>query len=73
MFLAAFAGAGIAGACGKLEDPAASAWSKIHLTNAEALGCGTIASDVSTGQLLPTCTPCWASMSAPPPATPATC
>lgn len=53
MFLAAFADADIVGACDKLEDPAAPVWSKVHLTNAEALGCGTIATDQDTGQLLP--------------------
>ncbi|HEV2374921.1 MAG TPA: DUF296 domain-containing protein [Streptosporangiaceae bacterium] len=53
MFLAAFAEADIVGTCDKLEDPAAPVWSKVHLTNAEALGCGTIASDQDTGQFLP--------------------
>lgn len=53
MFLAAFAQADIVGACDKLEDPAAPVWSKVHLTNAEALGCGTIATDPDSGQFLP--------------------
>lgn len=53
MFLAAFADADIVGACDKLADPAAPVWSKVHLTNAEALGCGTIATDQDTGKLLP--------------------
>jgi predicted DNA-binding protein with PD1-like motif len=53
MFLAAFAEADIVGACDKLDDPAAPVWSKVHLTNAEALGCGTIARDEDTGQFLP--------------------
>ena len=43
MFLAAFAEADIVGTCDQLEDPAAPVWSKVHLANAEALGCGTIA------------------------------
>jgi hypothetical protein len=38
MFLAAFAEADIVGTCDKLDDPAAPVWSKVHLTNAEALG-----------------------------------
>lgn len=45
MFLAAFAEADVVGACDKLDDPAAPVWSKVHLANAEALGCGTIAWD----------------------------
>jgi predicted DNA-binding protein with PD1-like motif len=53
MFLAAFAEAEVVGACDKLEDPAAPVWSKVHLTNAEAMGCGTLASDEQTGQFLP--------------------
>lgn len=53
MFLAAFAEADIVGTCDKLDDPAAPVWSKVHLTNAEALGCGTIAHDETTGQILP--------------------
>lgn len=53
MFLAAFAEADIVGACDKLDDPAAPVWSKVHLTNAEALGCGTIATDQDTGRFLP--------------------
>src|ERR1700690_2245594 len=38
MFLAAFAEADVVGTCDKLDDPAAPVWSKVHLTNAEALG-----------------------------------
>ena len=53
MFIAAFADADIVGACDKLEDPAAPVWSKVHLTNAEALGCGTIAWDGRAGRILP--------------------
>jgi predicted DNA-binding protein with PD1-like motif len=45
MFLAAFAEADIVGTCDKLDDPAAPVWSRVHLANAEALGCGTIAWD----------------------------
>jgi predicted DNA-binding protein with PD1-like motif len=53
MFLAAFAEADIVGTCDKLEDPAAPVWSKVHLTNAEALGCGTIAYDQQAGHIVP--------------------
>ena len=45
MFLAAFAEAEIVGACEKLENPDAPVWSKVHLTNTEAVGVGTIAWD----------------------------
>lgn len=53
MFLAAFAEADVVGACDKLDDPAAPVWSKVHLTNAEALGCGTIAYDEQAGRIVP--------------------
>ncbi|MGD0554628.1 MAG: DUF296 domain-containing protein [Streptosporangiaceae bacterium] len=53
MFLAAFAEADIVGACDKLDDPAAPVWSKVHVTNAEALGCGTIAWDEQNQRILP--------------------
>jgi predicted DNA-binding protein with PD1-like motif len=43
MFLAGFAEVDIVGTCEKLDDPKAPVWSKVHLTNVEALGCGTIA------------------------------
>ena len=53
MFLAAFADADIVGTCDKLEDPAAPVWSRVHLANAEALGCGTIAWDAQEGRIVP--------------------
>ena len=53
MFLAAFAEADIVGTCDKLDNPAAPVWSTVHLTNAEALGCGTIAYDQQAGRILP--------------------
>ena len=37
----------------KLDNPDAPVWSKVHLTNAEALGCGTIAYDHQAGRILP--------------------
>jgi predicted DNA-binding protein with PD1-like motif len=53
MFLAAFAEADIVGACDKLDNPAAPVWSKVHLSNAEALGCGTIAWDEASQRIVP--------------------
>jgi predicted DNA-binding protein with PD1-like motif len=53
MFLAAFAEADIVGTCDRLDDPAAPVWSKVHLANAEALGCGTIAYDEREGRIVP--------------------
>jgi predicted DNA-binding protein with PD1-like motif len=53
MFLAGFAEAEIVGACEKLEDPEAPVWSKVHLAGVEALGCGTLAYDADTDQVLP--------------------
>jgi predicted DNA-binding protein with PD1-like motif len=53
MFLAGFATAEIVGTCEKLEDPNAPVWSKVHLENVEAIGCGTIASDSESGQISP--------------------
>jgi predicted DNA-binding protein with PD1-like motif len=53
MFLAGFAEAEIVGTCEKLENPEAPVWTKVHLTNAEALGCGTIAADPETSGILP--------------------
>jgi predicted DNA-binding protein with PD1-like motif len=52
MFLAGFAEAEIVGTCEKLEDPQAPVWSKVHLENVEAFGCGTIADD-TVGGILP--------------------
>jgi predicted DNA-binding protein with PD1-like motif len=53
MFLAAFAEASIVGACDKLENPDAPVWSKVHLTNAEAFGCGTLAYDPERDVIVP--------------------
>lgn len=53
MFLAAFADADIVGTCDQLTDPAAPVWSKVHLTNTEALGGGTIAYDEHAGHIVP--------------------
>lgn len=53
MFIAGFAEAEIVGTCERLTDPAAPVWSKVHLTNVEALGCGTIGYDPETNRVLP--------------------
>lgn len=51
MFLAGLAEADIVGTCEKLEDPQAPVWTKVHVTNVEAMGCGTIARDDGDGIL----------------------
>lgn len=53
MFLAGFAEAEIVGTCEKVSDPDAPVWSKVHLENVEAIGCGTLAYDPGTEQVLP--------------------
>jgi predicted DNA-binding protein with PD1-like motif len=53
MFLAGFEEAEIVGTSEKLEDPNAPVWSKVHLENVEAVGCGTIAYDAGNDHLLP--------------------
>lgn len=45
MFLAGFAEADIVGTCEKLGNSDDPVWSKVHVSNVEALGCGTIARD----------------------------
>jgi predicted DNA-binding protein with PD1-like motif len=51
MFLAGFAEADVVGTCEKLDDPNAPVWSKVHVANVEAFGCGTIARDDADGIL----------------------
>lgn len=53
LFIAGFAEAEIVGACGKLDDPNAPVWSRVHLTGVEAVGAGTLAHDPATGTVLP--------------------
>jgi predicted DNA-binding protein with PD1-like motif len=52
-FIAGFSEVDIVGACDKIDDPAAPVWSKVHLTNVEAFGGGTLAYDEQTGQVAP--------------------
>lgn len=42
MFIEGFAEAGTVGTCDKLDDPRAPVWSKVCVSNVEALGCGAI-------------------------------
>ena len=39
------------GTCEKREDPQAPVWTKVHVANVEAMGCGTIARDDTDGIL----------------------
>lgn len=53
MFIAGLRSADIVGTCERLDDPDAPVWSKVHLTNVEALGGGTIAYDPATETIQP--------------------
>jgi hypothetical protein len=53
MFLAGFSHAGVVGTCDKPDDPGAPVWSRVHLSNVEALGCGTLAYDPEHERVLP--------------------
>jgi predicted DNA-binding protein with PD1-like motif len=53
VFIAGFAEVKIVGTCDKLDDPQAPVWSAVHLTNAEALGGGSIAYDEAADHILP--------------------
>jgi predicted DNA-binding protein with PD1-like motif len=53
MFIAGFAAADLVGTCEELDDLQAPVWSKVHLTNIEALGGGTIAWDEASGNIAP--------------------
>lgn len=53
MFLAGFSRIDLVGTCELLADPAAPVWSKVQLSNAEVLGCGTLATDPGTGEVKP--------------------
>jgi hypothetical protein len=50
-FIAGFSEVQIIGACDKLDDPQAPVWSKVHLTNVEAFGGGTLAYDEAGGRV----------------------
>ena len=53
MFVAGFSSADLVGTCEELPDPQAPVWTKVHLKNVEAFGCGTLARDPQTDALLP--------------------
>ncbi len=53
VFIAGFSAADIVGTCEQLDDPRAPVWSKVHLTNVEALGGGTLTYDPDTDTLQP--------------------
>ncbi|GAB3696177.1 hypothetical protein GCM10027589_59190 [Actinocorallia lasiicapitis] len=53
MFLAAFSDADLVGTCAAVTDPAAPVWSNVHATNVEAIGCGSLAWDPLTDEVLP--------------------
>jgi predicted DNA-binding protein with PD1-like motif len=53
MFIAGLRTADIVGTCEELADPDAPVWSKVHLTNVEALGGGTLAYDPATDTVTP--------------------
>jgi predicted DNA-binding protein with PD1-like motif len=52
-FIAGFAEVKIVGTCEKLDDPQAPVWSHVHLTNAEAVGAGTVAYNPETEEIEP--------------------
>jgi predicted DNA-binding protein with PD1-like motif len=53
MFIAGFSVADIVGTCEALVDPNAPVWTAMHVRNVEALGCGTLARDPGSGDLMP--------------------
>ncbi|MEW2385571.1 DUF296 domain-containing protein [Micromonospora sp. NPDC047707] len=52
-FIAGLATADLVGTCERLDNPDAPVWKKVHLTNIEALGGGTLAYDPDTDALQP--------------------
>jgi predicted DNA-binding protein with PD1-like motif len=53
MFIAGFATADLVGTCERLEDPQAPVWSKVQLSNIEAVGSGTLAWDEAAERIAP--------------------
>jgi predicted DNA-binding protein with PD1-like motif len=53
MFLAGFSEVDIVGACERLQNPDAPVWSKVQLSNVEAMGCGTLAYEPDEDRTLP--------------------
>lgn len=52
-FIAGFVTADLVGTCQRLDDPQAPVWSKVQLSNIEALGGGTLAWDDTEDRLAP--------------------
>jgi predicted DNA-binding protein with PD1-like motif len=50
MFIAGLRDVEVVGSCRKLVDPEAPVWDSVFLENAEAIGCGTIATDPATAE-----------------------
>jgi len=53
MFLAGLREVDLVGTCERLENPDAPVWTKVQLTNVEAMGCGTLAYDPDQDKVLP--------------------
>lgn len=53
MFIAGFSTVDLVGTCERLADPQAPVWSRVQLTNAEAVGAGTIAWDHTADAIAP--------------------
>lgn len=53
VFIAGFSSVEIVGTCQRLDDPQAPLWDRVHLSNVEALGGGTIAYDEAEDRILP--------------------
>lgn len=52
-FIAGFSHVQIVGTCDKLDNPNAPVWTKVHLSNVEAYGGGTLAYDPAAGRVAP--------------------
>ena len=52
-FIAGFSDVQIVGTCEKVDDPNAPVWTKVHLTNVEAFGGGTLAYDEANDRVAP--------------------
>jgi predicted DNA-binding protein with PD1-like motif len=53
MFIAGFSAVDLVGTCERLADPQAPVWSRVQLTNVEAVGAGTIAWDHTAQAIAP--------------------
>ena len=53
MFIAGFSAVDLVGTCERLTDPQAPVWTRVQLTNVEAVGAGTIAWDETADTIAP--------------------